>query len=137
MGDAQHPPEIGHPHLEASTLSPPICARGPSGAPGPGSEVAGGGLRRSGGRRRSAHSPGSEASGSPGYRAQGGKRVQTSSSSMRAGSISRLLAWSNDTPCQDRTSKGMQVSYAQPRHRLARPHLEQEGEKRPHQAPTA
>lgn len=25
--------------------------------------------------------------------------VQTSSSSMRAGSISRLLAWSNDTPC--------------------------------------
>lgn len=27
------------------------------------------------------------------------RAVQTSSSSMRAGSISRLLAWSNDTPC--------------------------------------
>lgn len=32
-------------------------------------------------------------------RAQSSERVQTSSSSMRAGSISRLLAWSNDTPC--------------------------------------
>lgn len=30
---------------------------------------------------------------------QSSEQVQTSSSSMRAGSISRLLAWSNDTPC--------------------------------------
>lgn len=33
------------------------------------------------------------------------KYVQTSSSSIRAGSISRLLTWSNDTPCYDRNQQ--------------------------------
>lgn len=36
---------------------------------------------------------------------QGKKYVQTSSSSIRAGSISRLLTWSNDTPCYDRNQR--------------------------------
>lgn len=35
----------------------------------------------------------------------GKKYVQTSSSSIRAGSISRLLTWSNDTPCYDRNQR--------------------------------
>lgn len=35
----------------------------------------------------------------------GKKFLQTSSSSIRAGSISRLLTWSNDTPCYDRNQR--------------------------------
>ena len=82
--------KIGHPCLEASAL---WVWRAPQA------------LALSLGRRPEQQR---EGDGEPAAREQGprslgqersGKRVQTSSSSMRAGSISRLLAWSNDTPC--------------------------------------
>ena len=66
-----------------------------------------GGTAQEWGRRRESPQPWKQAAAA-GWSAE--QPVQTSSSSMRAGSISRLLAWSNDTPCQDRTSEGMQVS---------------------------